>query len=57
MTKDELTEAFRQLGRGHNVAADLAEHFMPEPQVVVIEYPFPSAEDIDAMKAMGTEDK
>jgi hypothetical protein len=40
MTKDELIESLRQLGRGRLDVADLlAEHFMPESKVIEVPVP------------------
>ena len=40
MTKEELIEALKMLGRGRIDAAEaIAEHMMPTPKTVVVEVP------------------
>jgi hypothetical protein len=51
MTKDELIESLRQLGRGRLDAADaLAEHFMPESKVIEVPVP-PVAPSVDVYES------
>jgi hypothetical protein len=51
MTKEELIESLRQLGRGRLDAADaLAEHFMPESKVIEVPVP-PVASSVDVYQS------